>query len=230
MWSSIRHRLKNNEPKHSEPKHSEPKHSEPKHSEPKHSEPKHKATMSIRALIFDCDGTLTDSMQAHFVAWRDAVAPFGMTLDEQRFYTFSGTPSRRVIPKLAAEQGIELDFETANLAKEEAFLESVHLLKPIDPVIEIARQHRGQLPMAVASGGVRRIVVRQLEHVDIYDWFDTIVTAEDTERHKPDPDVFLEAANRLNVPPEMCRVYEDGEPGIEAARRAGMECVDVRNL
>lgn len=184
----------------------------------------------IRALIFDCDGTLTDSMRAHFVAWRDAVAPFGMELEEATFYRYSGTPSRRTIPRLAAEQGVELDFERANLAKEEAFLQRIHLLQPIPNVIEIARQHRGQLPMAVASGGVRRLVHQQLKQVEIFEWFDTIVTAEDTERHKPDPDVFLEAARRLNVPPEFCRVYEDGDPGIEAARRAGMECVDVRQM
>jgi beta-phosphoglucomutase-like phosphatase (HAD superfamily) len=186
--------------------------------------------MTIRALIFDCDGTLTNSMRAHYVAWRDAVAPSGMILDEQTFYTYSGTPSRRVLPKLAAAQGITLDFEQVNLAKEEAFLEAIDLLEPLHAVVDIAREHRDKLPMAVASGGVRRIVHRQLEHIGISDWFQTIVTAEDTERHKPDPDVFLEAAQRLNVPPEFCRVYEDGEPGIEAARRAGMECVDVRKL
>ena len=169
-------------------------------------------------------------MYAHYIAWRDAVAPFGMELDEQMFYSFSGTPSRRVIPKLAEEQGVTLDFAQANLAKEEAFLDCVHLLKPIVPVVDIARQHRGKLPMAVASGGVRKLVHRQLEQVEIFEWFDAIVTSEDTERHKPDPDVFLEAARRLQVPPELCRVYEDGEPGIEAARRAGMECVDVRVL
>jgi len=84
------------------------------------------------------------------------------------------------------------------------------------------------LPMAVASGGVRRLVMRQLEQLQILDWFDTVVTAEDTERHKPDPDVFLEAARRLGVAPEKCRVYEDGAPGIEAAHRAGMECIDIR--
>jgi HAD superfamily hydrolase (TIGR01509 family) len=186
--------------------------------------------MTTQALIFDCDGTLTDSMHAHYVAWRDALAPVGMTLAEDRFYTYSGTPSRRVIPMLAREQGIELDFEQVNLDKEEAFLKCIHLLKPLEPVVEIARQHRGKLKMAVASGGVRRLVDRQLRQIEIYDWFQAIVTSEDTERHKPDPDVFLEAARRLNVPPELCRVYEDGAPGIEAARRAGMECVDVRQI
>ena len=186
--------------------------------------------MTIQALIFDCDGTLTKSMRAHFVAWRDVLASYNMILDEARFYTFSGTPSRRVIPKLAAEQGIEIDFDSANLAKEDAFLNAIHLLEPIEPVVEIARRHLGTLPMAVASGGVRRVVHKQLEHLQIVDWFQTIVTAEDTERHKPDPDVFLEAARRLGVAPGACRVYEDGDPGIEAARRAGMECVDVRQM
>lgn len=184
----------------------------------------------IKALIFDCDGTLTDSMFAHYVAWCEALQPSGMELDEQRFYSFSGTPSRRVIPMLAAEQGITLDFPQANLAKEEAFLNSIHLLKPIEPVVQIAREHRGRMKMAVASGGVRRLVHRQLEQINVIEWFETIVTSEDTERHKPDPDVFLEAARRLDVAPEQCRVYEDGEPGIEAARRAGMECVDVRTI
>ncbi|MFP6677987.1 MAG: HAD family phosphatase, partial [Pirellulaceae bacterium] len=186
--------------------------------------------MTPQALIFDCDGTLTDSMYAHYVAWRDALAPFGMTLDEDRFYSFSGTPSRRVIPMLAGEQGIELDFERANLDKEEAFLKCIHLLKPLEPVVKIAREHRGKLKMAVASGGVRRLVDRQLKQIEVIDWFQAIVTSEDTERHKPDPDVFLEAARRLHVPPELCRVYEDGDPGIEAAARAGMECVDVRQM
>ena len=186
--------------------------------------------MAIQALIFDCDGTLTDSMAAHYEAWRTALGVYGMQLDEQRFYSFSGTPSRRVIPMLAQEQGVELDFDRANAAKEEYFLQSLHLLQPIEPVVRIAQQHRGKLAMAVASGGVRSVVHRQLRQIDVFDWFATIVTAEDTERHKPDPDVFLEAARRLGVPPGVCRVYEDGDPGIEAARRAGMECVDVREM
>ena len=186
--------------------------------------------VTIQALIFDCDGTLTDSMRAHYVAWREALGSYRMELDEQRFYSFSGTPSRRVIPLLAAEQGIELDFEEANRVKEAAFLESIHLLKPIEPVVRIASEHRGKLKLAVASGGVRRLVHQQLKQIRVLDWFETIVTAEDTEKHKPDPDVFLEAARRLSLSPAVCRVYEDGEPGIEAARRAGMQCVDVRQL
>ncbi len=104
------------------------------------------------------------------------------------------------------------------------------MLRPIEPIVNIAREHRGKQKMAVASGGTRALVHRQLKQIKIIEWFETIVTCEDTERHKPDPDVFLEAADRLGVRPKHCRVYEDGEPGIEAARRAGMQCVDVRNL
>ncbi len=189
-----------------------------------------RALVLIQALIFDCDGTLTDSMRAHWVAWRDALLLQNMDLDEHRFYRHSGTPSRRVIPMLASEQGVTVDFDRALEQKETLFLESIDLLQPIAPVVEIAQQQRGKMKMAVASGGTRRLVVRQLQQIGILDWFETVVTCEDTERHKPDPDVFLEAARRLGVAPSCCRVYEDGDPGFEAARRAGMECVDVRHI
>ena len=180
------------------------------------------------ALIFDCDGTLSDSMFAHYAAWRDAVADYGMSLDEQSFYRHSGIPSRRVIPMLASEQGVEVDFEAALEVKEQNFLRSLHLLKPIEPIVQIAREGLGQKKMAVASGGTRVLVHKQLQQLEIFDWFPVIVTCEDTERHKPEPDVFLEAARLLGVQPADCIVYEDGDPGIEAARRAGMRCVDVR--
>ena len=182
----------------------------------------------MEALIFDCDGTLTDSMYAHFAAWQTSLALQGMTLVQEDFYRYSGTPSSRVIPMLAEAAGVRIEFERALADKERIFLEEIQGLRTFPPVVEIASQHRGRLPMAVASGGTRRLVRRQLEQVRILEWFDTIVTCEDTERHKPDPDVFLEAARRLGVPPEACCVYEDGEPGIEATRRAGMQCVDVR--
>ncbi|MCG8649346.1 MAG: HAD family phosphatase, partial [Pirellulales bacterium] len=174
----------------------------------------------IQALIFDCDGTLVDSMRAHWMAWRGALATQGAELDEQSFYRHSGTPSSRVIPMLTAQQGKTIDFEKALSCKEQLFLDAIELLTPIDQVVQIAAAHRGKLKMAVASGGTKRLVHRQLEHIRVLNWFETVVTCEDTERHKPDPDVFLEAARRLGVAPAACRVYEDGEPGIEAAKRA----------
>jgi HAD superfamily hydrolase (TIGR01509 family) len=103
-------------------------------------------------------------------------------------------------------------------------------IRPIATVIDIARRQRGEGPLAIASGSVRRLVVRTLETLGISDWFAAIVTAEDTARHKPEPDVFLEAARRIGVDPAGCTVYEDTDIGLEAARRAGMTPVDVRPL
>lgn len=183
---------------------------------------------SIDALIFDCDGTLIDSMPGHYVAWRETLAEFDIQFDEQRFYKLAGMPSTKICVLLAAEQGRTIDAELAAKKKEAAFLRRLHLQRPIEPVIDIARRYRGEKKMAVASGGFRRVIVSQLEHLGIHDWFETVVTAEDTVRHKPEPDVFLEAARRLGVAPERCEVYEDAEFGFEAARRAGMRCVDVR--
>jgi HAD superfamily hydrolase (TIGR01509 family) len=101
-------------------------------------------------------------------------------------------------------------------------------VQPIRPVLEVVHAHRGRLPLAVATGAVRPICQRILRQIELADAFDALVSAEDVQHHKPAPDIFLEAARRLGVGPERCRVYEDTDPGIEAARRAGMEPVDVR--
>ena len=184
----------------------------------------------ISALIFDCDGTLTNSMPVHYICWRKTMARHGIEFDEERFYALGGMPSDKIVELLAGEAGISLDAAAVAADKEQAFLETLHQLEPIQAVVEIARQHRGKKKMAVASGGFRNVIERQLLQIGVRDWFDTVVTAEDTSRHKPEPDVFLEAARRLGVSPVQCEVYEDSDLGIEAARRAGMQWVDVRQI
>jgi len=179
-------------------------------------------------IIFDCDGTLTHSMPHHFRTWRDILDPLGVDFDHDRFHSLAGVPSDRIIALLSAEQGIELDFPTLAAAKEERFLEILHLVEPIEPVVQLARDFYGQVPLAVASGGFRDIVLQQLDHLKIRQLFTAIVAAEDTEKHKPEPDVFLEAARRMGIPPEKCCVLEDSDLGIKAAERAGMSWVDVR--
>src|SRR5262245_31340930 len=151
----------------------------------------------ISALIFDCDGTLTNSMPVHYVCWRKTMARHGIEFDEARFYSLGGIPSDKIVSLLAEEAGISLDAAAIAADKEQAFLETLHLLEPIAAVVEIARAHRGKKKMAVASGGFRSVIEKQLTQIGVSDWFDTIVTAEDTHRHKPEPDVFLEAARRL---------------------------------
>ncbi|MCU0713446.1 MAG: HAD family phosphatase [Pirellula sp.] len=185
---------------------------------------------SARGIIFDCDGTLVDSMPIHFLAWYKTMQKYGMELPEDRFYALGGMPSHRIIEMLAAEQSVAVDAIHAAHEKEQAFLDLIHLLKPIEPVMAVAREHRGRKPIAVASGGFRRIINHQLELVQCIHWFDAIVTAEDTQRHKPEPDVFLEAARRLGVEATECIVFEDADLGVEAAKRAGMKCIDVREF
>jgi len=186
--------------------------------------------MDIHALIFDCDGTLTDSMPLHYVAWREVMSRHGISFDEDRFYALGGMPTDKIIAMLADENGLSLDAQEVAREKERAFLHNLHLLDEIPAVTQIVRQQRGRLKMAVASGGFRNVILRQIKQIGLEGWFDAVVTAEDTQRHKPEPDVFLEAARRLKVAPTRCRVYEDSELGIAAARRAGMQWVDVRTL
>ncbi len=181
-----------------------------------------------RAIIFDCDGTLADSMPVHYVAWTRTLEPLGVRFDEATFYGWAGIPTDRILRMLAEEQQIALDAAHLAHVKEAKFLEELGQLKPIEPVVRLARESHGRHPIAVASGGFRDIVRLQLAHLGIDELFQVVVAAEDTERHKPEPDVFLEAARRLQVAPELCCVLEDSDLGIEAARRAGMSWIDVR--
>jgi len=179
-------------------------------------------------LIFDCDGTLTDSMPVHYLAWHATMSPLGLHFPEDRFYAMGGMPTEKIIATLSDEQQVVVDAKQAAAEKEKAFIERIALITPIIPVLHVARYFRSKTPIAVASGGYREIILQQLTVIGCPDWFDAIVTAEDTVRHKPEPDVFLEAARRLQVPAQDCLVYEDSDLGIRAAAAAGMDCIDVR--
>ncbi len=182
-----------------------------------------------RGLIFDCDGTLADTMPIHYVAWSAMLTRHGIPFPETRFYELGGIPTAQIIRILSKEYGVPVTDVPAMVdEKEAAFLENLHTVKPIERVIAVAECHRGKMPIAVASGGYRQTITRTLNMLKIHDWFDAMVTAEDTERHKPEPDVFLEAAKRLGVAPELCVVFEDTDIGLLAAQRAGMASVDVR--
>jgi beta-phosphoglucomutase-like phosphatase (HAD superfamily) len=184
--------------------------------------------MSIEALVFDCDGTLADSMPLHWEASQAVFTRHGLTLDERQFYAWSGVPTREIVRRLAAAQQIDVDLDRVVAEKEAWFGGNIHRVQPVEWVVEEVRRYRGKLPMAVASGGLLAMVELQIEHVGLAGAFEVLVTAEDTQRPKPDPQVFLEAARRMNVAPERCRVYEDADLGIEAARRAGMQWIDIR--
>jgi len=183
-----------------------------------------------KALIFDCDGTLTNSMPLHYRAWREVLASINVEFTEKRFYELAGMPSRNVFADVVADDFSEDQIDRLLANRENLFLEFVDEIEPVSAVVGIAKNHKARIPMAVASGSALESVGRQLDVLGIRNWFDAIVTAEDTQRHKPYPDVFLEAARLLDVAPNLCRVYEDSDLGIEAAKRAGMTWVDVRPL
>jgi beta-phosphoglucomutase family hydrolase len=186
--------------------------------------------MNPRGLIFDCDGTLADTMPLHWHAWQMVTQRHGLHFTEDHFYSLGGIPSRDILKVLAAEQGRSLDHIAIAHEKEEAYLPLMSQIEPIHAVVEIARAHHGKIPMAVASGGSQKIIGMVLDHLKIWHLFNAVVTSEMVRNQKPAPDIFLEAARRLGVDPKFCRAYEDTELGLQAIRAAGMEAVDVRKL
>jgi beta-phosphoglucomutase-like phosphatase (HAD superfamily) len=185
--------------------------------------------MNTSALIFDCDGTLADTMPLHYLGLIAALQPEGLQFSEEQFYALGGMSTERIIAQLCAEQGVTItDVRALSHRKEQTYLASLGEVQPIREVVEVAHRYSGVLPMAVGSGGERWVVEKTLNAVGVHALFDTIVGADDTERHKPEPDVFLEAARRLRVDPSRCVVFEDTELGLEAARRAGMLGIDIR--
>ena len=186
--------------------------------------------MTLRGLIFDCDGTLAETMPLHWRAWSEVTSHHGIHFPEDRFYSLGGVPSRDILKMLRDEQGLAIDPIAVAKQKELAYLELMHQVGPIHEVVSIAREHHGRLPMAVASGGNKPIIEKVLVHLGIRELFAAIVTSEDVVRQKPAPDIFLEAARRLGVPPDACRAYEDTDLGMTAIRAAGMEAIDVRTL
>ena len=181
-------------------------------------------------LIFDCDGTLADTMPLHFKAWRWVANKYGIEFDEDRFYAMAGQPTLSIVKVLLAEQSIEGDPIAISNEKENAFLKFMPEVQPIQPIVDIARRFHGTKPMGVGSGSNREIVHQVLKLIGVDDLFEVVVGAEDTERHKPEPDVFLEVARQIKVAPTECIVYEDADLGIEAARRAGMKFFDIRSV
>ncbi len=183
-----------------------------------------------KVLIFDCDGTLADTMPLHWRAWQVITARHKLELPEHRFYALGGVPSRDILKMLSQEQGRALDHLAVAREKEAEYLPLIAQVEPINTVVRIARENHGEIPMAVASGGTRKIIEQVLEHIGIRGLFDAIVTSEDVTNQKPAPDIFLEAARRIRVAPQSCRAYEDTDLGMQAIRAAGMEAVDVRQL
>jgi HAD superfamily hydrolase (TIGR01509 family) len=184
-------------------------------------------TGTFRAYLFDCDGTIVDSMPLHYVAWKTALAEWNCSFDEDLFYSWGGKPVDEIIATLNTMQSLTMPIETVATRKESMYYDSLPALSAIAEVVEHIDAQHGKIPFAVVSGGRRDSVVRSLRAVNLLDKFDLIVAAEDYVHSKPAPDAFLLAAKSLGIPPAECLVFEDTDLGIQAATAAGMASIRV---
>jgi len=185
----------------------------------------------FRGYIFDLDGTLIDSMPVHYRAWDAAMREVGIEgpLDEELFYSLGGVPTPIVAVKMAEHYGITIDADAVDRRKEALFASMMAEVEIIDEVVSFAREVAQRYPVAIATGGAAEVALPTIRNAGLSDLFAVVITPADVApgRGKPAPDMFLEAARRMGVPPEDCLVFEDAVPGIEAAKAAGMGVVVV---
>lgn len=181
-------------------------------------------------MIFDCDGTIADTLAVHFQIWLAALQALGATLPKAWYYERTGLGAAELIQAFNQNFGTAIDQRALEIERQRHFPGLLHHIQEVQAVAAIARANYGKVPMAVASNGQRSVVESTIETIKLRSLFNTIVTLDDVAFGKPAPDLFLLAAERMNVPPYECIVYEDSDAGLEAARRAGMRFIDVRIL
>jgi beta-phosphoglucomutase family hydrolase len=182
---------------------------------------------SFQAYLFDCDGTIADSMPLHYLAWKKALGEWNCEFDEELFYAWGGMPVAEIISTLNKNHGLSMPVEAVSRRKEGLYYELLPQLKAVPEVLEHIEAEHGRTPFAVVSGSTRESVTASLVSLNLLDRFDALVCAGDYAKSKPDPEAFLLAAARLGVKAEACLVFEDTEMGIQAAQAAGMASVKV---
>ena len=182
---------------------------------------------TFRAYLFDCDGTVADSMPLHYIAWTKTLAGWNCPFDEALFYSWGGVPPVEIIANLNRMHGLNMPVDAVAERKENLYFELLPTLEPVPEVLEHIDAMQGQLPFAIVSGSTRQSIANTLNAVHLLDRFDLLVGAEDYARSKPAPDAFVVAASRLGIAPKDCLVFEDTAIGIEAATAAGMASVRV---
>jgi HAD superfamily hydrolase (TIGR01509 family) len=182
---------------------------------------------AFRAYLFDCDGTIADSMPLHYIAWREALSEWNCVFEEKLFYAWGGRPIAEIIATLNENHGLHMPVKTVAQRKEDLYVERLPQLTAVPEVLELIEAQHGRIPFAVVSGSTRESVTASLTALKILDRFDTLVCAGDYKKSKPDPEGFLLAAAKLTVAPETCLVFEDTDMGIQAATAAGMASVRI---
>ena len=181
----------------------------------------------IKGLIFDLDGTISDTMPIHYIAWKNAAARYGIDFTTELFEQLAGIPLYQTVEKLNELFNKNIDPKEMGDSKEQEYEDNMHKAQPIEPVMNVIRQYYGKLPMAVGTGGSRDLALKAMKMSGVDQYIDKLVSADDVENHKPHPDTFLKCAELIGVKPDDCLVFEDGILGIQAAQAAGMQVVDV---
>ncbi|MBZ4193471.1 MAG: HAD family phosphatase [Candidatus Contendobacter sp.] len=182
----------------------------------------------VRGLIFDCDGTLADSLPLHYAAWEETFAALDLPCSLELLLRHNGKPTDLIVALYNAEFGRTINVAEFTADKERRTYARLEQTKPLEPAAGLARRYYGRLPLAVVSGSNRANVERTLRAIGLRELFPVVLTADDGLPPKPAPELFLEAARQLQIEPGYCQVFEDADSGLEAARRAGMLATDVR--
>ena len=185
----------------------------------------------IRGLIFDLDGTLADTMPIHVQAWAEAGKLYGLTITGDMILPMAGMPTVAVVPELNKTFDWNLDPVEFRYHKNEAYYRikaDLGKVRTISHNVKIAESYKDNLPMAVGTGSSHENAIVSLNDLGITHWFKGVVGADDIQNPKPAPDTFLKCADMIKVHPRNCLVFEDGPMGIEAAKAAGMQVIDIR--
>ena len=181
-----------------------------------------------KGLIFDLDGTLSNSLPVHMTTWNRIGEKYGFQFDPNILAEMTGRPTLEFAQLIVDKYKIPVTPEDIVRMKQTSFWDLSHLLQPVPEVVSIVKEFHGKLPMAVGTGASRRSTEVQLKALGLTNYFDALVSANDVTSHKPEPHTFLECARLMGVEPKYCQVFEDGELGISAAKKAGMIVTDVR--
>jgi len=180
-----------------------------------------------KGLIFDLDGTLADTMPIHYIAWKNAASQYGIEFTPELFAQLAGIPLYPTVEKLNEIFGKGIDPKEMGDLKEAEFEKNMHLTPEIKIVTDLVRANHGKIPMAIGTGGSRRLSLKTLGIIGLHDYFEVLVTSEDVANFKPHPETFLKCAEQMGIAPQDCEVFEDGVLGMQAALTAGMMVVDV---
>lgn len=184
----------------------------------------------IRAVLWDMDGTLIDSEEFHWIAWRETMATEGIVITREQFLSSFGQRNDSILPRWLGTAATPERIEKIANAKEQLYRQLIRRdgILPLPGVAHwVHRLHEEGWLQAVASAAPRANIDAVLEALSAAHIFQGIVSAEDVRRGKPDPEVYLTAAARVGVSPERCIVVEDALAGVEGARRAGMKSIGL---